>query len=176
MNGIAIIGPESSGKTSLCEFLSSKLSCPMAKEYAREFLEHTHGKYAQADLIKMAETQFHHHKKMAGELNQVWLADTEATVIKIWSAEKYGSYDPMFDQLIDKQPFDFYLLCKPDIPWKYDPLREVPDIKDRERIFNMLKEELESRGYSYSIVSGLDEERHVNAFDQIKSNFKSLRD
>ena len=171
MRGIAVIGAESSGKTSLCEYLSSSLQLPFVKEYAREFLEQSKGKYSQADLTKMARRQYNDHLKMEEEQNGVWFADTEAMTIKGWSLEKYGNADPHLDELISNQPFDHYLLCAPDLKWEYDPLREVPNIKDRERIFDMMKNELNARGFSYFIVSGMNEARYEAALNNVKKLF-----
>ena len=44
----------------------------------------------------------------------------------------------------------FYLLCKPDIPWESDPLRENPN--DRIKLFDIYKMELDNLGHKYYIV------------------------
>ena len=39
LHKIIITGPESSGKTTLCNALSKHFNLPFSKEYAREYLE-----------------------------------------------------------------------------------------------------------------------------------------
>ena len=61
-------------------------------------------------------------------------------------------------QQIQKQKFEerFYLLCKPDIKWEKDPLREHP--KNRMELFQLYKKELENLNHKYYI---LEKERNL---------------
>lgn len=54
---ITIVGPESSGKTTLARELASLLGCPWVPEYAREYLEGLGSPYEVGDLGKIAERQ-----------------------------------------------------------------------------------------------------------------------
>ena len=51
---IAITGPESSGKTTLCQSLSEHFNVDFIPEFARTYLEITDGKYKQPDLDEIA--------------------------------------------------------------------------------------------------------------------------
>ena len=46
----------------------------------------------------------------------------------------------------------FYLLCKPDIKWVSDPLRENPE--DRIKLFDTYLNEISSLNHKYYIVEG----------------------
>ena len=142
---IIITGPESSGKTTLCKALSKHFNLPFSKEYAREYLEKLNRNYNQDDLLKIAKGQ------LKSEQN-TQLLDTDLITIKIWSEYKYGSCDNWILDQIEKQKTEkrIYLLCKPDIPWEADPLRENPN--DREELFEIYKKELEVLGHDYFIV------------------------
>jgi nicotinamide riboside kinase len=147
MHKIIVTGPESSGKTTLCKALSRHFNLPFSKEYAREYLDTLNRDYNQEDLLKIAKGQ------LKSEQN-TQLLDTDLITIKIWSKYKYGSCDKWILEQIEKQKSEnrFYLLCKPDIPWKADPLRENPN--DREELFEIYKKELESLAQNYFIVEG----------------------
>jgi len=147
MHKIIVTGPESSGKTTLCKNLSEHFKIPFAKEYARIFLDELDRNYTQSDLLKIAGGQ------LQSELNYQ-LLDTDLITIKIWSNYKYGSWDKWIIEQIERQKSEkrFYLLCTPDIPWQADKQRESP--KDREKLFEIYKTELEKLGHDYFVVEG----------------------
>ena len=144
---IIATGPESSGKTTLCKALSKHFNLPFSKEYAREYLDALNRDYNQEDLLKIAKGQ------LKSEQN-TQLLDTDLITIKIWSKYKYGSCDKWILEQIEKQKSEnrFYLLCKPDITWEADPLRENPT--NRNELFKIYKKELESLGHKYFIIKG----------------------
>jgi len=156
---ICITGPESSGKTTLAKALVKELDAILVPEMARAFLEKQGGSYVQLDLLKMAELQRNALKEAIKKASHhaFVIADTDLTVIKIWSEEKFGTVDPMLEQWYTEESFDLYLLCSPDMPWQFDPLRE--NEFDRDRLFNRYVAELERRRRNYVIVKGNAESR-----------------
>ena len=155
------IGPESSGKTTLCKALSEHFNLPFCKEYAREYISALNRGYKQTDLIEIARGQLESEDRML-------LLDTDLITLKIWSEYKYGLCDNWILNQIQKQKLDkrFYLLCKPDIPWKSDKQRENPN--DRERIFKIYKKELESLGHIYFVINGKDREKSAKDIIELK--------
>jgi len=144
---IIVTGPESSGKTTLCKELSKNFKIPFTKEFAREYLDVLNRDYNQDDLLKIAKGQ------LKSEQN-IQLLDTDLITIKIWSEYKYGNCEKWILDTIEKQKTEkrFYFLCKPDIPWESDPLRENPT--NRNKLFELYKKELEDLEYNYLIVKG----------------------
>ena len=53
--------------------------------------------------------------------------------------------------------YTWRLLCRPDIPWEPDPLRENPH--DRDRLFAVWEREMQALGLPYTIIEGTEEER-----------------
>ena len=152
---IAITGPESSGKTSLASALAEKLGVVWVPEYARNYLMERGGNYSREDLDKIARGQFESWNMQSDQ--DFLISDTEMVVMKVWSEFKYGSSSHTINSLLHNQDFDHYFLCRPDIPWEDDPLRENPD--QRDQLFTLYVHELESLGVSFSIVEGNLEER-----------------
>ena len=139
MDKIIVTGPESSGKTTLCNDIAYHFNLSQSKEYAREYLQKKLKDYIQEDLLKIDKRQFNLEK-----LNII--LDTDLITIKIWSEYKFGSCNTWILDKIEEQKNEnrFYLLCKPDIPWEADPLRENPN--DRLNLFEIYKMELENLG------------------------------
>ena len=152
MTKIIISGPESSGKTSLCKSLSKHFNIPFNEEFSREYLNNQKGKYTKSDLIEVAKGQL-----LKEQINRdVLICDTDLITIKIWSEYKYGDCDNWIIEQIEKQKTEkrFYFLCKPDIPWETDPLRENPE--ERGEIFEIYKKELDRLSHNYFILEGED--------------------
>jgi len=152
---IAITGPESTGKTTLSEALSKTLNGLLVTEFARTYLMDLGRDYNENDLLIIARNQF---KSNSQSTHLPYLiADTEMTVLKIWSEVKYGACAAELKELLDQQQFDHYFLCSPDIPWEEDSLREHPEM--REELFHLYHSELESRQLPYTIITGDRETR-----------------
>ena len=158
MHKVVITGPESSGKTTLCKTLSKHFKIAYSKEYSRNYLQELNRNYNQDDLTIIAKGQLN--------LNQNNIMfDTDLITIKIWSNHKYGSCNKWILEQIEKQKSEkrFYLLCKPDIPWIKDPLRENP--QNRMTLYQMYKKELENLNHDYYIIKGVN--RAENAIAKI---------
>lgn len=154
MDKIILTGPESSGKTTLCNYIANHFKLSQSKEYARKYLKKKGKEYIQEDLLKIAKGQLNSEK-----VNTV--LDTDLITIKIWSEYKFGNCDNWILEKIEEQKNEirFYLLCKPDIPWEPDLLRENPN--DRMKLFEVYKMELENLGHTYYIVEGKDRLENV---------------
>ena len=157
---IIVTGPECSGKTTLCKTLSEHFNIHFSEEYAREYIDKLDRAYTQTDLLEIAKGQ------LLSE-NNAQILDTDLITIKIWSEYKYGNCDKWILEKIEKQKSEkrFYLLCKPDIPWKADPLRETPT--NRLKLFKIYKKELEKLGRGYFVVEG--ENRLEDAISKISN-------
>ncbi len=146
---IAVTGPESSGKTTLCESLATHFEVEYIPEFARTYLEKTKGKYTQVDLDEIAKGQL---KAVNSSKNNVLISDTDFSVLEVWSLYKYGNVSPLITALVSENTFDLHILCTPDIPWEEDPLRENPTTRDL--LFEHYKESLEKYAKHFILVSG----------------------
>jgi len=170
LNKIAIIGPESTGKSLLTEDLSAYYNTVYVKEFARSFLSGLGRPYNQNDLLQIAKKQCESIKLWEPKANEYLFVDTELIVIKIWSAFKYKNVHPWILEEIKKQDFNLYLLTDIDLEWEYDPLREHPSKRDQ--LFNLYLSELEKRKLPFVKISGHDKFRTLNAIEAIDNFFK----
>ena len=168
MRKIIVTGPESSGKTTLCKALSKHYNLPFTKEFAREYLTDLGKNYLQEDLLKIATGQLENEQLIINN-QQISLHDTDLITLKIWSDYKYGNCNNWILEQIEKQKVEnrFYLLCKPDLKWDYDPLRENPT--NRNELLEIYKQELENLGHKFLIIKG--EDRNEQAIESLSTNF-----
>ena len=99
---VIVTGPESSGKTTLCNALAEHLNIPFTPEFSREFLNKLDGDYTQDDLSVIAKEQLK-NEQLTTKNNQVSLNDTDLITIKIWSEYKYGNCNNWILEQIEKQ-------------------------------------------------------------------------
>lgn len=148
---VAVVGPESSGKSTLAAALSESVpdAC-LVTEYARDFLA-ARQKYSYADLLEIAKGQLELEKKSGTGCGMRFL-DTDLLTIFIWSSFVYGRVDAEINRMFRNSLPDLYLLCRPDIPWEYDPLREHPH--QRDEIFDLNLQLIKRTGVQYIILEG----------------------
>lgn len=164
MKRIAVTGPESTGKTILSKRLAEHYGCLWVQEYAREYLEELSREYDFGDVTNIAKGQWSLINN-AFNSGSSFIVDTELIVTQIWQMVRFGCCDHWIEEHIDKQPFDLYFLCAPDIPWEYDPLREHPEM--REILFEKYYHELNERGLPFVVIKGMGEERFRMALNEI---------
>jgi len=160
---IAITGPESSGKTTLCESLAAHFNIEYIPEFARTYLEKTNGKYQQTDLDEIAKGQL---KNILDSQNDLVLSDTDFSVLAVWSLYKYGKVSPLITELVKENIFDLHILCTPDIPWEEDPLRENPTTRDL--LFEHYKKSLKKYHKNFILVSGAHNTRLKESIESIE--------
>lgn len=167
---IAIIGPESTGKSKLAEDLAAYYNTVYVPEFARDFLSGLGRTYNQNDLLQIAKKQQESILFYQFKANDYLFVDTEMIVIKIWSEFKYKIVHPWIISELKKQDFNLYLLCDIDMEWEYDPLREHP--RHRERLLKLYENELEKRKFPFIKISGLGKQRTLNAIKAVDDFFE----
>ena len=63
----------------------------------------------------------------------------------------------------------FYLLCKPDIKWEEDPLRENPN--NRLELYKIYKEEIKRLNHDYYIVKAKNRSTKILSEILIKNSY-----
>ena len=162
---VIITGPECSGKTTLCDNLSKHFNAKKVDEYAREFLNKSNNNYKYNDLITIAKNQYKNEKN--NYLGEMIFCDTDLITIKIWSDYKYQKCNDWITQKINSQKKEkrIYILCKPDLPWEYDPQRENKN--SREELFNTYKKELIKNQCEFFVIQGKN--RFNNTINYLKN-------
>lgn len=163
---IAVLGPESSGKTELCMALSSYYNTTYVMEFARNYLPGLDRPYTADDLFFIAQRQQELEMDALPKANNLLFCDTELINLKQWCLHKFGFCHKFIEEALNKKPYNFYLLTAPDLPWIPDPLRENPDRGDY--FFEVYKTEIERYGFPYAIISGAGKHRLARAIDSVE--------
>ncbi len=169
---ILILGPESTGKSTLAKDLANHFSEPWVPEYSREYLENLTRDYDFEDLSTMAKGQLEAEKKAEELAKGVLFCDTDLRVIHIWSAHRFGKTSSWIVEEIETRVYDLILLTDIDMDWEPDPLREHPEPEMRFYFFKKYLELAKSSGFPFEVISGSREERLGKAISAIQIHSK----
>lgn len=167
---IVAIGPESTGKSTLCSNLAESYATNWCREYAREYLLEHGTIYTFEDLLTIAEGQIRLeeeatatcielHLEQKKEGRPVLFIDTDMYVMKVWCEFVFGKCHPKILNEIVERKYNGYLLCKPDLPWVKDELREYPDLVTRETLYHHYRDLLINQATPWFEVFGKDPQR-----------------
>ena len=135
---IAIIGPESTGKSEMSAYLAEYFNCLWVPEYAREYCANLDRDCTIEDELNMFHGQLaleNNISENAIQQNHPYLiCDTTIITVKVWCEHVFGYCPTEVDQEYQTRHYDFYLLMKDDLPWQDDPLRNFPN--EREYFMN----------------------------------------
>jgi len=178
MKKIVVIGPESTGKSTLCQKLAEHYNTSWCPEYAREYLLAHGTDYSYDTLLTIAKGQVAMEEKHVHALEQQSTAgdarlktedsrllfiDTDMYVMQVWCKFVFGKcHSWILNQIIERK-YDLYLLCNVDLPWVKDELREYPDFARREKLYHIYKEIMINQPVPWVDISGNYEERMQKA-------------
>jgi NadR type nicotinamide-nucleotide adenylyltransferase len=157
---IVVTGPESTGKSTLCEQLAANYNTQWVPEYAREYLMNLGRPYTYDDLLIIARGQLEQEDRIVASLQTPMVfIDTDMYVMKVWCEYVFGKcHSFILDEIVNRK-YDLYLLCNTDLPWVADELREYPDLESRERLYHMYKDLMINQATSWFDISGNYDER-----------------
>lgn len=175
---VVVIGPESTGKSTLCEQLAGYYSTAWVPEYAREYLLKNGTSYTYDDLLIIAKGQVALEEKHISsfdpgpEKHSLLFVDTDLYVMKVWSEYVFGKCHPwILDQIAERQ-YHLYLLCDTDLPWVKDELREYPDLESRRELYHIYKDILVNQAVPWINISGNYEHRLQKAVKAVNEMLK----
>ena len=177
---VVAIGPESTGKSTLCKSLAEHFDTVWCPEYARAYLLEHGANYTFEDLLTIAKGQLALEEQYAQKAVEKWeangrkttkpllVADTDMYVMKVWCEYVFGKCHQFILDKIVESKCDLYLLCNTDLPWVKDELREYPDLKSREELYHVYKDILINQDVAWVEVKGNNEIRLYRAIWSVK--------
>ena len=184
---VVVIGPESTGKSTLAQSLAEHFKTVWCKEYAREYLLEHGTDYSFNDLLLIAKGQLALEDAAAQsviincmeglakdrvaseqERSNLLFIDTDMYVMKVWCEFVFKDCHAFIEEQIKQRKYDLYLLCNIDLPWVADELREYPDEQPRIELFGIYKSLLEQQSTPWVLISGDYEERRLAAIKAVE--------
>lgn len=151
---VGIIGPESTGKSTLAAYLARRYDGVLVKEYAREFVERKGATDVTWDeLCEIARHQIEEIERLAVSGERLAVFDTELIVTKVWFEYAFHCVPEWLNEAIEKYKMDVYLLTYPDIPWVPDPARSNGGDAIRQELFERYEREIQALDIPYYIIT-----------------------
>ncbi len=150
---LTMVGPESTGKSYMADFLAQRFGGPYVPEYGRPYEKfRTPGKYRAEELHFIVDGHVAHRKTLSMKAGPILFEDTDPLLTAVWAEMLLGHSLPDLEAEIELP--DHYLLLDADAPWQDDPLRYFAQQELREKFFDKIKAKLDRFDASYTLVSG----------------------
>ena len=85
------------------------------------------------------------------------VVDSDMIVFEVWFLERFNKLPDNWEEIKLQGRVDLHLLCKPDIPWEADPIRE--NESDRDRLFQQYLRVFRKNRFIFEIIEGVKDAR-----------------
>ncbi|MGE4612087.1 MAG: AAA family ATPase [Paracoccaceae bacterium] len=169
---LTLVGPESTGKSYMADFLAKKFGGPYVPEYGRPYEKYrSSGDYRAEELHFIVDGHVAHRKTLSLKAGPILFEDTDPLLTAVWAEMLLGHSLPDLEARIDLP--DHYILLDANVPWEEDPLRYYSKQELRQEFFTKIKSKLEAYGASYTLVSGSWSEREAQSVAVVKEMLKT---
>ncbi|MFC3394218.1 multifunctional transcriptional regulator/nicotinamide-nucleotide adenylyltransferase/ribosylnicotinamide kinase NadR [Brenneria rubrifaciens] len=157
---VAILGGESSGKSTLVNKLANIFNTTSAWEYGRDYVfSHLGGdemalQYSDYDKIALGQAQYIDFAVKYA--NKVAFIDTDFVTTQAFCKKYEGREHPFVQALVDEYRFDLVILLENNTPWVADGLRSLGSSSARQEFQNLLKTMLAENHIQYVHVTESD--------------------
>lgn len=148
---VSIIGPESTGKTTLAQAVAEKLRTKWVPERAKMLRELNGGSLIGLEWAEIVRGQIASEEALARDADRVLICDTDPLATTVW-AEFLAGGCPQELRDLARRPYDLTLLTTPDVPWDADDGRCVPGA--RGTFFARCEQALRAAGRSFVVIHG----------------------
>lgn len=159
---VAILGAESTGKTTLCRDLAAHFGSPWVPEYMRTYLQAKWDNEQLTctwdDLLPIAQGQIDLENKLAKQAaqlpdnNHYLFCDTSLFELMVYANWYYGDCPEALSQAALVHYYDLILLTDVNIPWVADDLRDSPH--QRENISAYFASQLTLHNKAFQRIGG----------------------
>lgn len=148
---VAILGGESTGKSTLGQALARRCGTLFVAEYGRELWERQGGHLSYEDLLLIGRTQVEREERACLDAHRFLFCDTSPLTTLYYSLAWWGRAEPELEAL-SRRLYARTVLCEPDIPFVQDGTRQDPAFRDHQHAW--YQAQLAQRGVAYLRVGG----------------------
>ncbi len=157
MRRVVLTGPECSGKTTLAQALAEAFDAPWTPEASRVYAEERPDGLSSTTVEPIARLSMQLEDEAlaraatrVGAASPLLIRDTDLVSTIVYARHYYGTVADWIVGEARARLADLYLLCRPDLPWTPDGVRDRPT--HREQLFDDFRSALDELGASASVV------------------------
>lgn len=165
---VAILGGESTGKSTLAAALATHFNTVWVPEYLREFVEAQHRTPHSDEQFGIASMQVQREDALSADAIRWLFCDTTPLMTAVYSLYYFGKIDVPLQTLADAHPYDFTIVTAPTTPWMPDGLQRDSDIA-RQSVHELLLSALRSSKRPFLVVDGDIAQRTKQTVDYLIS-------
>ncbi|HEX3772662.1 MAG TPA: AAA family ATPase [Polyangiaceae bacterium] len=163
----SIVGPESTGKTTLARRLAARFATVWVPEWARAVLERRGGSLDGLDWMDIVRGQIASEEALARNAVRVLFCDTDPIVTPLWAEALLGACPEALRVAASGRAYDVTFLCDADVPWMADDVRYLPG--GGAAFFARCEEALRREGRKVVVLRGSWAEREEAAARAIEA-------
>lgn len=167
---IAIVGVESTGKSTLTKLLAEYFNTNLVEEYGR-IISEEYGNGSNFLSVENYKEIVYGHKHLENiavkTANKALFVDSEAVVTQYYAKMYLGQEYNFIENVIQNNNYDLYIYLEPDVKWVADGFRTFNDNTVRQETNEILKGMFKKRNIEFVSVNGNYEERFKKSVDII---------
>ena len=164
MKRLALLGGESSGKTTLARAMAAALGTAWVPEYGRQRWEELRQTLSVDELVQVARTQIDWEDDYAAQARGWLICDTTPLTTLQYCLHDHGSAPPELHALA-RRAYDLTVVCDPDFEFVQDGCRRDPDFRGEQHAWTLAK--LSELGVRPLVVRGNVEARVAQVLRQL---------
>lgn len=153
---VAILGGESTGKTTLARALAERLATSWVPEYGRELWIAQEGRLEFPDMLRIACEQVRREESVRATATRLVICDTTPLTTMLYSEAMFGRVDSALVDLAGRS-YDYTFLCESDFKFVQDGTRRDEAFRARQQCWYV--RELRGRGIPFQTLFGSPEAR-----------------
>ena len=165
---ICLIGPHSTGKSTLARELAAHYATAWVAEYARDYALAAGRELTADDVPRIAAGQLANEESAAA--SEMLILDTDLLSTVVYARHYYAACPAWIEQQARERRAVLYLLMDVDTPFVADPARDSADV--REELFARFRAALEELGAEFVVIRGTWDERKSAAIAAIAASVR----
>ena len=158
---VAILGAESTGKSTLVRALGDQFDTASVREYGRDVYERENGALNPQHFLEIAHGQraLEDEAASSGSANRFLFCDTDAATTLMWSYLLTGTALPQLHTLAGActARYAHTFVCDPGIVFEQDGWRSNKAVREVQQAH--ILQDLHTRGRAYTLLTGGVQER-----------------
>jgi NadR type nicotinamide-nucleotide adenylyltransferase len=170
---VVVTGSESTGKTTLAEFLANRFNAELVPEFVRSYAERKGGPIDLSDHGPIAYGQIALENDHIVRAANLIVQDTDLMSTVVYCNHYFGQCPPWIVETAAARRPDLYLLCEIDIDWVADGVRDRGHM--RAEMQQLFRDAVQASSVPTVEIRGAREERRARAEQAVSELLASRR-